>query len=250
MEHFRKTLASFSFVFVSVFLLSSCGKDEVVKDTQMSMSASKSKSVKIGEPVSFTLPSTNSTAVNWTVSPSSKAKIASSGNNNATVLFTSSGNYTVNAQMANSRLSSAVNVVDSVFTVDLRNATETPFVAGEQLNITVSRKDSVTGVSTISILEMLVKTTNNYNCQSSYIHADANNISGGMSYNFKSVYIPNGCKTGAGKAVGSLAIWGAMNNFTIVFNNKTYSGSIIQNGNKYTIRWPYTSGVVISPTSL
>jgi hypothetical protein len=245
MQNFIKSVA---FLFLSIGI-AACNEEFTVNSpNQTNMVASKSKSIKIGEPVSFKTPINNATSINWTVSPSSKSNIAPNGNN-ASILFTSPGNYTVNATSGSSRLSSSVSVIDSFFTSS-DTYLPIPFTAGEQLDITLARIDTVTTTNTITALQFFVKTTKSYTCINAILRPDISLANGGVNINFANVFTPKTCDAGTGKALTYFILFNGLNNLTINFNNTKYSGSIVKEGNKYVVKWPYTSGVLISPTTL
>lgn len=125
-----------------------------------------------------------------------------------------------------------------------------PFTAGEQLDITLARIDTVTTTSTITALQFFVKTTKSYTCINAILRPDISLANAGVNINFANVFTPKTCDAGTGKALTYFILFNGLNNLTINFNNTKYSGSIVREGNKYVVKWPYTSGVVISPTSL
>ncbi len=245
-----------SALFLTILVAMVACNEDLVKNTSPQsptlLVTSKSKSIKIGEPVLFTALTSNNSTTEWTISPDSKA-IVTSDANKAMVRFMSSGSYTVSGVSGSAKVSSVVSVSDSVYVPDVKGSSIISFSAGDQLNITAVRRDTVTTSSTIPYLEFFVKTTNNYNCLGSFLEPERTYPSVGLNgiiLNFKNISIPTGCSSGSGKATGYFNFFSGVKDFTIVFNNKTYTGTIVQDGGKFTIKWPYTSGVVISPTSL
>jgi hypothetical protein len=232
-------------------------KKTVPEDT-VYMDASKTSAIKKGEPVLFTLAQAPaSSTVNWSVSPNTNTQINPSGNQ-AAIRFGSRGNYTVTAVAGNISASRLVTVSDSTYADTTSGGggggggtppTILPFSSGETIRISVSRADSGTSYGLI----FSARTTNSYTCINNYMLSTF--TSGASSYNigYTGVSVPGGCATGSATA-GSFAYLFPMangsNTLTINFNGNTYTGTIVKSGINFTINWNYSTGVVISPTSL
>jgi hypothetical protein len=101
--------------FLLAICISACKKDST--DTgNPTLEASKTSSIKKGEPVVFTLPQTMAgSSVNWRVSPEANTQL-NTGGNIASVLFGAKGTYTVTAEAGTTIATSSVSVTDSVYT--------------------------------------------------------------------------------------------------------------------------------------
>ena len=228
-----------------------CKKNDAT--TTSNLDASKTSSIAKGEPVSFTLSQVPAgTTVNWSVSPSSNVQINSSGNK-ASILFGLKGNYTVRGVYGSTSATANVSVSDSVYIPGGSGGPSAPstlpFSNGETINITASRIDS--GSTSGLILSAL--TTNSYTCLENSLLSTYRSNGNSLSIAYTGVSVPAGCTTGTAKATAFSYFYplaSGTNTLSIIFNGTTYSGTIVKTGNNYSIHWSYTSGVIISPTSL
>ena len=229
-----------------------CKKNDATTTTS-NLDASKTSSIKKGEPVSFTLSQVpTGTVVNWSVSPSTNTQINASGNK-ASILFGLKGNYTVRAVSGSATATTNVSVSDSVYIPGGSGGPSAPstlpFSSGETINITASRIDS--GSTSGLILSAL--TSNSYTCLENSLLSTYSSNGNSLSIAYTGVSVPAGCTTGTAKATAFsyfYPIESGTNTLSINFNGSTYSGTIVKTGNNYTINWNYKTGVIISPTSL
>jgi hypothetical protein len=239
-----------------LFLISAAGLIACQKEnsvTQVALEASKTSSIKRGEPVVFILPQAPAgSTVQWSVSPNTNTQINTSGNQ-ASILFGSKGSYRVTAISANITASREVTVSDSTYTGGGNTggtpASTLPFSAGETIKINLSRIDS--GMT--AGLGLAAITTNSYTCLNNSLLSTLSTATNSYSIDYTGVYVPADCTSGTAKAAGFNHIYPVSigtNNLTIKVNGTVYSGTIVKSGNQFTIHWPYTTGVTISPTSL
>ncbi len=245
-----KKSATLILSFLLTICISACKKDAT--DTgNPTLEASKTNSIKKGEPVVFTLPQTTAgSTVNWSVSPNTNTQLNTSGNI-ASVLFGVKGTYTVTAESGTTMATSIVSVTDSVYTGGDAPIPPTilPLLAGESLNISVSRVDS----NSITGLLFIAQTTHSYPCIGNYLINETSSGVSGDTIRYTGVNVPGGCTGSSAKAGGFNFLFpfpvGART-LTIIVGGKMYSGTITKSGDSYSINWPDDSGVIISPTSI
>jgi hypothetical protein len=236
--------------FLLAICISACKKD-TTQTGNPTLEASKTNSIKKGEPVVFSLPQTAAgSKVNWSVSPNANTQLNSSGNV-ASVLFGARGTYTVTAESGTSTATSSVFVTDSVYTGGDAPIPPTilPLVTGESINISVSRIDS----NSITGLLFIAQTTHSYLCMSNTLISETTSSASGYTIQYTGVNVPGGCTDNNKKAGGFSFLFpcpAGISTITIIVDGKTYSGTITKSGNSYTINWPDTNGVIISPTSI
>ena len=180
----------------------SCKKDSN-EPTLQGVNASKTSEIKKGEPVNFTFSQAHETSpVEWSVVPDDDAQIMASGNT-ASVLFSNSGSYTVNAIYGALKGSVDVIVEDSVYNPGSGEPPTYEPLTGDQIFITVTRYDSMG----ISGLDFRYITEKKYNCLNHTLLFD--NIFSGqdLKVDFKSVFIPSEefCTAGEDYASGGTA---------------------------------------------
>jgi hypothetical protein len=237
-----------AFIAILFVGIASCKKENGATTPGTSLKASKTSSIKKGEPVLFTLSNSAGTSVTWHVSPALNTKVNATGAN-ASVMFGSRGAYTVTAVSGGSTDSSIVTVTDSSYIPPPQVSTTLPFVNDEEIKITASKLDS----AWYSGIILLAQTVNTYPCLSNYLLSAQMNESGSYGIDFLGVSIPYGCTTGPVKAGAFeylLPMADGTNALTITLKGVIYRGSIVKAGNSYTINWSYTSGVTISPSTL
>jgi len=225
----------------------SCNKDKN-EPILSGVNASKTSKIKKGEPVDFKfLQAPEGSTVQWTVAPFNDVQINASGNT-ASILFSNAGSYTVSATFGKIKGSTNVSVLDSIYNPGGGGTPTYEPLTGDQVFIMVSRMDSMG----ISGLDFRYITEKKYQCLNHTLLFD-NNFSGqNLQVVFKSVMIPSNefCTTGEDNASGGTAwypIEDGTHGFEVVLDGKTYSGSFVKSGYTYTLTWPYSSGVTITP---
>lgn len=233
-----------------LIVFSSCQKNDTTSNEESALNSTKTASIKIGEPVVFSMSQTTEASnVLWSVNPATNTQINTNGSK-ASILFGSKGNYVVTAATGNIKTTSSVNVTDSSFIGNNSNPNKViPFSTGETIEIKASRIDSIS----LSTIILSISTTNKYTCLSNFLAL--NKTYGTNSYEIEllGVSVPTGCTDGTSKAGAFLNLGSIKNSsstLTVKLNGKTYTGTIVKTGNSYTINWPYTSGVFITPSSL
>ncbi len=228
-----------------------CKKDASTGKT--SLDVSKLDKIAKGEPVEFTLGQAAAGAsVNWSVSPNVSTQINSTGNK-AIIRFGAKGYYTVTAVGAGLSASSTVSVTDSVYNpgVPGSQGTTQALLANEIIKITVSRNDS--GQASYGLV-FKAETSNAYPCASNTLLSTITPGTSSYAISFTGVFVPADCTAGGNaKAVaftGLNYIQSGSTPLSITVNGKTYTGTIVKTGNNFTINWPNSTGVTISPTSL
>jgi hypothetical protein len=241
------------FILTIVIIFGACAKKSADDTTAATLQVSQTTDAHIGQPVTFILPSVASTAVvSWSVTPN-KATVSTSGNS-ASVVFQSSGKYTVTGTSGSSTGSSSFSV-DTVQYLPPNGTTTVAFNTSEQLNITVKRADSTTASSGLTFT---MQTAGSYSCLNSVLAFTANNGAGGAAtytIDVTGIKVPlGGCASGSSKASGTattkIPLPVGTTTLTINFNGTVYTGNIQKTGNAYVISWSYTSGVLVSPLSL
>jgi len=247
------------------------------------LSTVKLSGIKSGEPVAFILNnnSSSTSSVLWKVIPTVGVYKSINGKK-ATFKFTIAGKYVISASdgLVND---STVILIDSLpytgtdtihyapkdssfyppYTppVDSSNYhngnvdTTIAFFKNDQINITPSLID--TGGISYGIL-FQASTIKTYPSSAATLVSTSiydSSISNSIGINYQGVLLPYGTTfagiTTTATSANYLSMWqDAKYNFRIVYNNITYTGSINKVNNTYTITWPYTSGVVISPLVL
>lgn len=129
----------------------SCNKDE--NETGASgIDASKTSKINKGEPVNFKFTKApEGSTVLWSVTPNKDVKINASGNV-ASILFSNSGSYTVNATYGVEKGSSAISVQDSVYKPSTSGSGtgELPTIAtltGDQIAVNIKKAPDSMGMT-------------------------------------------------------------------------------------------------------
>ncbi|MBS1599921.1 MAG: hypothetical protein JST75_16970 [Bacteroidetes bacterium] len=225
----------------------SCKKDSTNTSGPV-LEASKTSSIKKGEPVVFKLPQVDAnSAVNWSVNPSANTQVNANGNQ-ASILFGKTGSYSVTASFGSVTATNTVSVSDSAYKLS-GPATTLALKPGEVINITASRLDSGSN----SGLIFSAQTTNAYTCSGNSLISEATIGTGSYKIDFKGVSVPDGCTNGTAKAGAFNSLYPiptGTTTLTIVVNGTSYTGSIEKTGNSYKITWTNTSAVSIAPLSL
>jgi hypothetical protein len=235
-------------VFAALLLgFTSCNKNEN-EQTVLGVNASKTSSIKKGEPVIFTFSQAPAqSAVQWNVLPDNDVQITSSGNS-ASILFGDSGFYSVNAIYGALKGNVDVIVEDSVYNPGGGDTPTYKPLTDDQIFITVTRYDSMG----ISGLDFRYNTEKKYNCLNHTLLLDNNFTGQDLKVDFKSVFIPSEefCTPGEEHASGGTAwypIEEGSHGFVVVLDGNTYTGSFVKSGATYTFTWPYNSGATLTP---
>ncbi|MBZ5856797.1 PKD domain-containing protein [Flavihumibacter profundi] len=241
--HFLLAILAIGLVFQA------CKKEN--SSSSLSIKASKSTSIKMGEPVVFHVSSADTIArVNWQVSPSSAVQINASGSS-ASILFGQAGTYTVEASANGLYSTTSVTVTDSIYNPG-ENSQGSAIVTlvGDQFALTPSVIDSMGN----SGLVISVISKDDYDCLNHYLLYNYDHNGNDYAIEFTGVSIPTSyCTVGKAKAAAQLFFYPVSegtHGFDIKLNGTTYSGSFVKEGNGYSFTWPYTSGVTISPLSV
>jgi hypothetical protein len=248
----KKSIAILVLVITVICGLTSCRKDSNGQKVEQ-LQASKVTGVKKGEPILFAFSQANSGAlVNWSVAPATYAQISNWGNT-ASIKFTKSGTYTVDAVYNNTTARSTVTVNDSVY-LDTVSGNELPFVQGEKIAIHLIRDSIITpnGIQYFGLWFGAV-TANTYPCVDNSILTESNSNPNNVSFYYKTVFVPTVCTLPYlfnARYGESIDLVQGTSPITIKFGNNVYTGSITRTGNNYTVYWPNTSEVVFLPTSL
>lgn len=226
----------------------SCSKDKGNNTSQLD--ASKTSSIKKGEPVAFSLQGSSGTA-NWSVNPSTNVVVNNTGNK-ATVFFGKAGSYTVTGTSGSISASRTVTVLDSVFNGNGGGISYTDMpLTGDNIKLTMSKIDS--GSNSGLIISAI--TANSYNCLNNFLVSSGSQAGTGYSIGFTGVKVPDAANCSGGQAKASsftyfYPVADGSHSFSVTLNGTTYTGSFIKNGSSYSFSWPYSSGVTMSPLSL
>ena len=228
----------------------SCNKDANEPALQ-GVNASKTSEIKKGEPVNFKFTQApEASPVKWSVVPDDDAQVTASGNT-ASVLFSNSGIYTVNAIYGTLRGSVDVIVEDSIYNPGGGGTPTYESLTGDQIFITVARYDSMG----ISGLDFRYITEKKYNCLNHTLLFSNEFTGQDLKVVFNAVYIPSDefCTPGEDYASGGTAwypVEDGSHGFEVFLDGNTYTGSFVKSGSTYTFNWPYTSGVILTPPAI
>jgi hypothetical protein len=219
--------------------------------------------VKKGQPLIASLPSgVSANDIHWSVTSTSSAQVTPTSfahltpaNGQAMVLFAQAGAYKVTASYTdssgnpNDSSSAPVTVIDSPYTPAPPVNYDTSSLAGDQITLT-PMLDSV-------MLTFYAQTTKSYSCFSNLVNLLY--WGSGIEINFYEVISAdssscNGVQNPASAMIfpGSIQGWtpGVTYPLTINVGTTTYTGSFTVTANSVSFTWPYTSGVIISPTQV
>jgi hypothetical protein len=172
--------------------------------------------------------------------------------NTASVQFNANGSYTITGTLGNSSGSSVFTVKDTVVALP-SSYKDLAYAAGEELVLTAKKLGDTAAGGGIQIGGY---TTQKYPCGSwtKFTQSVSNNT---LTVNFNGLLESlHPCSTGTAVVyVGGGGITamtaGATYQLVINFKGQSYTGSIVKSAaGNFTITWPYTSGVKISPLSL
>lgn len=232
-----------------LFVATACNKNDD-DPVDSSLTATKSDKIKRNEPVQFTLKSVSSTAnVQWTVLPSANVQISKLGNS-ASILFADAGSYTVNAAFGSANEKMRVTVQDSLYDPG-SGVGHNELLTGDEVTVSVTKYDSLG----IGGLAFLISTSQTYDCLNHTLIFD--NTLGDKSLKIDLKYVaipaPEICEEGKSIAMGATSLYPMVDgtyNFSVILNEVTYEGTIVKSGTQYTINWPYSKGVIVTPIQL
>ncbi len=270
-------------IFLALF---SCKKNINVQTFGSSLQLTGTKVTHIGkkEPVTFSVTNSSNAAIVWKAVPPKGVWYSQSGNK-AYMRFTLPGTYKVYARAGTTQDSTVVVIDSTIYTGDttlpgtnipmdsswhspvdsthqdssVTNSHDTTLsLYGDQLAIIPSvYVDSVAGDSVTLILTTATKNAYpNASPQlidSSYFNYSTTTNSFGLQIDYKGVNLPEGVATVSNKIVKteSFSVMSDGTYFLVItLNGKTYSGSFVKSGNRFTFTWSYTSGVTISPQTV
>ncbi|MES2371152.1 MAG: hypothetical protein V4557_01145 [Bacteroidota bacterium] len=235
--------------------LFSCAKQDATKDepvvVALQSTVTAGASVGKGSSVLLSLGTDASKTVSWSSKPETGVTISPSGNT-ANVQFNSNGTYTVTGTLGNTSGSSTYTVKDTVVAPP-SSYKDLAWAASEELVLTAKKLGDTVASGGIQIGGY---TTQKYPCGSwtKFTQQVSNNT---LTINFNGLLESlNPCNTGTavvyvgGGGITAMAA-GATYQLVINFKGQAYTGSIAKSAaGKFTITWPYTGGVKISPLSL
>ena len=214
------------------------------------------QSVKKGQPLLVSLPQgVSSSAVKWSISPDSAARLTA-GANGASILFFKAGSYKISANYATGSDSArrdscygTVVVSDTVYVP--------PTPVSPAYDTTVVDRDTLTltPMSDTSDLILIAQSSRRYGCLPYYIYSVTAGMNTGISLQFPWVVTNhvNACGA-AGPAVSALFLQNNIKGwpngtypFSVTYSGGTYTGSLTITDSDYTFTWNYTTGVIISP---
>lgn len=256
-----KTTNLFTLIAATLIVaLTSCNKDEATtassSSSSLSVKASKSSSISLGESVVFTASDTTASSssvssVTWSVSPSSSATITSSGNK-ASVVFTKSGTYTIQAVNGSVSSSVSVNVGTSAYTSSFTASSSTDqtlSLSGDHINITPIALDS-TSYSGVWFSALTTKTY----AGGSYLLYTVSTTSSAINIAFTGVCVPSTASSEyawlSSSSFGMYPLTDGTYTLNITINSKTYTGSLTKSGTTTTITWPDATDITISPLTV
>ncbi len=206
----------------------------------------KTIGIKQKEPTKFTVINPVSQFVKWRVQPTETVINAGTY---AMIYFQNPGKYRV---FAIDSISLDTTFIDVEVTGEVYVAPnyEQSFQENEQLYITpFSSPDSA------NFLAFKTVTKGNYNCLNNQLIASRNKTGDTYQLDFKGVSVGTYCQTGT--ATSKATTWidhdvpeNVTNQLEIIFNGKTYKGTIKKTGIKFEFIWPYDSGIVFTTKSL
>ncbi len=242
-------------ILIGLLLIGSASCKKNTGSTKNTVSLSSS-TLKRGEPLIAVANGLNTqSSIKWTVHPSTNTWV-SSQNNQASIIFTDAGNYTVTATYVTNADSAAydsvispIQVTDSIYTdsaVAVCNLVQlVPFDTNEQLTLTpISYSD--TGL-------VLIAHTQNLYAYTPFV-SSVNLIldfPGGYQTSFNGV-VQHPCNptNSIAQAVGIISYSGITDgSYTIEMsmNGSSYQGTLTVTDQSCTFTWNYSSGIIISP---
>jgi hypothetical protein len=218
-----------------------------------SLSISK-QDVKLGEPLFATTNYSGSNLVTrWSVSPSANAWVSSAGNKSV-ILFSNPGSYTITASyypdsssaVATDSSASPVTVNDSLYSDSTAhcNAIVTSPIDPTDVIVLTPVIYADTG------LAILAHTEKSFTYQSSLGNISPVIDAGNYEFDFTDVLeLPCFGNTVPAPATTTL-YFGSLptgaHTLTVLLNGTVYSGTINVTDQRFTLVWPYTSGVIMT----
>ncbi|MDD3080475.1 MAG: hypothetical protein PHH37_15420 [Paludibacter sp.] len=244
MKHYKFLL----FLLSAGLLLTGCSQIE--DDPSIGViDVSKASNIKRGEPVVFKFKNVpDSSNVAWNITPADGVDLRAVGSS-ASVLFSFSGNYTINATYQNTVLKSNVTVSDSVYAPVTSSLV--PLMQNETMSVTAIINDSsAVGKPEIALVTLVFRTSNKYDCLNNFLLVNKDPVSGLIS--FEGVYTPDSrfCSAGQQEAEGAITL----NPDPELKNNKleislvgtVYKGYYYVSDKKLYVDWPYTEKIVFT----
>jgi hypothetical protein len=248
MKNFIYALAA---VLTTLIVIQSCTKELNPNASQGQLVAVKT-AIKIHEPDSLALIGAQTTdVITWTVTPAGFETLITN-NNTASVSFSKSGTYTINA-LANggAPTSLVLTVADSVYNGPTSNVIS---LAGDQIKLEPAVYKSVDGDT--SYVFFKAKTTNAY-CNTGRLNFTTSVTENNYAANFISVLNYGSCAgtpvpmaAGVNFNQGPAILANGTYPLSITLNGTNYTGSIIVSSADITFNWAYTNGVTISPLKI
>lgn len=235
-----------AFFMTAVFV--ACQKEK--NEEQSQLTASKTADVKKGESVVFRFSGASvNDSVSWSVNPSAGVQVNATGNS-ASFKFAVAGNYVVTARFGSNSSSLGISVNNQNADTTVGGGTGNvivPLGAGDKIRIALQKSavDSNGGTLFLSAL-----TDNAYNCLNNSLAYTQSADSSSFAINYSGVFTPSSCTAGTARA-GAISTFYAVPNgsrtFAVTVKGVRYSGTIQRSGNSYSVSWPDSSVVKISP---
>jgi hypothetical protein len=255
MRHVKKASLGVFLLFLAV---TSCNKDSNHSGNGAQLSLS-STSLQRGQPLLIsTALSDNNTTIRWSLHPSNGTTIMPS-KNHAEALFGLAGHYGITASYysasdstkAYDSSTAQIVVSDTIYASPPPATTDSLTLAGDELTL-------VPVSATDTSLIILAKTTRLYNCIP-YLTAFGTAVYPGRSlyFDFRGILVVEGkgdCAGVQNPAVSyvpfATPLIPGSYELTATLNGVDYSGSLTVTDTYYQFNWNYTSGIIISPTTL
>jgi hypothetical protein len=199
--------------------------------------------------ITLSLGTDASKTVTWSSKPDTGLTISGSGNT-ASVHFKSSGTYKITGVLGNATGSSTFTVRDSVAVPG--SSQDLAYKANEELLFTVSKLGDTVANGGIQIGGY---TSQSYPC-GTWARSTQSVSNNTLTIHLKGLLEPlQPCSTGpnlvyaGGGTITNMAA-GSTYQLVIHFMGQVYTGSINKSASgKFTITWPYTNGIKITPLS-
>lgn len=210
----------------------------------ISLQASKTAGIKLGEPVVFTASQVSiADSMRWNVSPSNNVIINSNGNT-AAIVFGNPGTFTVSA--ANSSGNSIDTVhVDSTYFIPTPNSIQ-PIAGDDDIIIT----PSLVGLGDSVAIQFQAITSKKYNCLNNFLLSQQAYFNGQLNLSYTGVgQIGVQCNTGNVQGISNIRLHPFLegsNVFKIVVNGTEYNGTVTKSGRNHIFSWQYISKVIFS----
>lgn len=243
--------------------VSSCNKNinDSLSSTATTPLTATASIAKKGQPVTFTVPSSlSSAAIKWTATPPANVNIVSN-KTSATATFSASGTYTISAfDSTGQHHDSACTTIiinDSTYIPHDSTGHDT-IPAPPPVYDTLSISGDTTIVlspliDTFGVVTMRATTDKNYGCSASFIYG-LNIGSAQVTLNFVAVVKPHGNNCGGASSPADVAfiidthqLGNGTFPLTVIVSGTTYTGQITVSNTGVDFTWNHTTGVVITP---